>query len=277
MTKITILGQGAMGSRMADRLEAAGHCVTRWNRTGAAQSPRDAVAGAEVVIAMLRDDPASQSAWLDSETGALAGLAPDAMAIESSTLTQGFMQELGQRSAARGIAFLDAPVLGSRPQAEAGQLIHLVGGDSAVLERVQPVLGALGAKQLHVGAVGAGTAMKLIANTLFGVQVALVAELLGRMRALGLDPARGIELLAQTPQLSPAAQGAARLMLAGKDAAMFPVDLVAKDFCYAIGSEAAAMPLAEAARGVFLRASASGLGGDNLTGVRKLYTPEDGQ
>lgn len=277
MTIITILGQGAMGSRMADRLEAAGNTVIRWNRSGATQTPREAVADAEVVIAMLRDDDASRSVWLDPDTGALGGLHPGAVAIESSTLTQDAMTKLGAQCAARGIAFLDAPVLGSRPQAEAGQLIHLVGGDAAVLEQVQPILGAMGAKQLHIGPVGAGTALKLIANTLFGVQVAVVAELMGRMQALGLDPARGIELLAQTPQLSPAAQGAAGLMLAAKDAPLFPVDLVAKDFGYAIGNDTGAMPVAEAVRSVFLRASTHGMGGENLTVVRKLYLAREAQ
>lgn len=274
MTTITILGQGAMGSRIADRLDAAGHSVTRWNRTGATQTPREAVSGAAIAIAVLRDHDAARSVWLDPDSGALAGLAPGTIAIESSTLTQDFVRELGAACAGRDVSFLDAPVLGSRPQAEAGQLIHLVGGDEAVLAQTQAVFDVLGARQLHVGPVGAGTALKLIANTLFGVQVAIVAELMGRMETLGLDPARGIDLLGQTPQLSPAAQGAAALMVAGRDAPMFPVDLVAKDFGYAIGDDPSAMPVADAVRGVFMRASASGMGSENLTAVRRLYLPK---
>ena len=269
--KITILGQGAMGSRMADRLEAAGHAVTRWNRSGAQQTPRAAVAGAELVLAMLRDDDASRCVWLDNADGALAAMDAGAVAVESSTLTVDLVRELGQRAAARSIAFLDAPVLGSRPQAEAGQLIHLVGGELAVLDSIRPVLAAMGASQLHAGPVGAGAALKLVANALFGVQVALVAELLGRLPALGLEPALALELLGQTPVLSLAAKGASALMLAGRDDPLFPVDLVAKDFDYALQSAADAMPLTAAAADVFARAVDAGLGNRNLTVVERLY------
>jgi 3-hydroxyisobutyrate dehydrogenase len=268
---ITFLGQGAMGVRMADRLEAAGHTVTRWNRTGAGQTPRAAVAEANIVIAMLRDDAASRSVWLDPDSGALAGLRSDALAIDSSTLTVAYVRDLAAAAAAQGRAFIDAPVLGSRPQAEAGQLVHLVGGAEPDVARAAPVLAALGAKQLHVGPVGQGAALKLIANTLFGIQVAAMAELLGRMPALSLDPATALSLLAETPLLSAAAQGAAGLMLAGKDAPMFPVELVAKDFGYAIGESAGAMPIASAAASVFASAIAQGLGDLNLTAVRQLY------
>ena len=99
MARVTFLGVGAMGSRMAINLLKAGHELTVWNRTpevaaplvdaGARQAftPRDAVASAEVIIAMLRDDGASREVWLNPESGALAGMPPSAIAIESSTLT----------------------------------------------------------------------------------------------------------------------------------------------------------------------------------------------
>jgi 3-hydroxyisobutyrate dehydrogenase len=267
---ISFMGQGAMGSRMADRLVAAGFSVNRWNRTGATQSPREAVAGADVVIAMLRDDPAAQAVWLDDQTGALAGMTAGSLAIDSSTLSQAQSVTLATAFSAAGVEFLDAPVLGSRPQAEAGQLIHLVGGETAVLERARPVLAAMGSKQLHVGAAGAGTAFKLIANALFAAQVALVAELLGRMDGAGLDRAAAIDLLALTPQLSPAAQGAARLMLAGADAPMFPIELVVKDLGYALAAAGSSAPLLAAVGQRFEDAAHSGLGAANITAIYRL-------
>lgn len=266
---ITVLGQGAMGSRLADRLENAGFSVTRWNRTGSDLTPREAVDGADIALAMLRDDEASRSVWLDPDTGALRGMDKGSLAIESSTLTPDCMRELGQAAADRGVAFLEAPVLGSRPQAEAGALVHLLGGSAEVIERAQPLLEAVGGKQLHAGGVGAGASLKLIANTLFGAQVALVAELLGRSRSLGIDPAQAVELLGMTPLLSPGAQAAAGLMLAGKDDPMFPVELVGKDLSYAI--DGADMPIAKAAEAVFARASEEGLLDANLTAVHRLY------
>jgi 3-hydroxyisobutyrate dehydrogenase len=268
---ITFLGQGAMGVRMADRLETAGHSVNRWNRTGATQTPHKAVANADIVVAMLRDDEASRSVWLDPEHGALAGMKTGALAIESSTLTVDWVNELAQAASDQGHPFIDAPVLGSRPQAEAGQLIYLVGGETKDVAHAESLLSAMGAKQLHVGGVGKGAALKLIANTLFGIQVTALAELIGRIPALGLDPAKTIELLGETPLLSMGAKGAAGLMLAGKHDPMFPVELVAKDFGYAIGGVPEAMPIANAALEVFERAKASGLAGLNLTSITKLY------
>lgn len=269
--RITVLGQGAMGSRMSDRLEGTGHEVRRWNRTGSSESPREAVAEAELVIAMVRDDEASRAIWLDEDYGALRGLQADSIAIESSTLSIAWVRELEASMAAKKQAFLDAPVLGSRPQAEAGQLIHLIGGDPAILEKARRVLSAMGGKQLHAGEVGSGAALKLFANTLFGVQVAAMGELIGQMPSFSLDPARAIELLGETPLLSPAAKGAAGLMLAGSHEPMFPVELVAKDFRYALRDRGSAMPVASAAGNVFERAATSGLGSLNLTSVVGLY------
>jgi 3-hydroxyisobutyrate dehydrogenase len=268
--QITILGLGAMGSRMADRLEGAGHVVTRWNRSGATLTPREAVADAEMVIAMVRDDAASADVWLGAD-GALAGMKPGALAIESSTISISAIKMLAQAMRVAGRDFIDAPVLGSRPQAEAGQLIHLVGGAADLVSKAIPVLAAMSASQLHAGPTGAGAALKLIANTLFGIQVAAVGELLGRMGHFGLDPAATVELLGRTPLLSPAAKGAAGLMLADAHDPLFPVELVAKDFAYAIGDGADMMPLARAALAVFEQALDSGLGARNLTVIAQHY------
>ena len=268
---ITFLGQGAMGSRMADRLVAAGYQVHRWNRTGMSTTPREAAQDADIVIAMLRDDGAAHSVWLDAQTGALGGMRQGALAIECSTLSPAGMTELHMAAMDAGVGMIDAPVLGSRPQAEAGQLIHLIGGDAKYVVAAQPLLVSMSAAQHHVGPAGAGTALKLIANTLFGAQVALLAELLGRMKGLGLDPAAAVELLSQTPVLSPSAKGAGALMLARRDEPLFPVELVAKDFGYTIGAEAATMPVTNAAADVFATALQAGLGAANLTAVARIY------
>jgi 3-hydroxyisobutyrate dehydrogenase len=142
-TKITVLGLGAMGSRMAGNLLKAGHSITVWNRTPAAAAvlvsagakqaatPKEAVAGSDFVIAMVRDDEVSRELWLSPETGALAGMVESAVAIESSTLTPNWVRGLGAAVEKRGYAFLEAPVAGSRPQAEAGQLVYLVAINSS--------------------------------------------------------------------------------------------------------------------------------------------------
>ena len=236
-----------------------------------ASTPAAAVAEADGVIAMLRDDEASRSVWLDPQHGALAALAPAAWVVESSTLTVAWVRELANAVGETGRDFVDAPVLGSRPQADEGQLVHLIGGSRAAVDRVTPVLAALGHARHHAGPAGSGAALKLIANTLFGIQVAALAELAGRMRQLGLNPADAFSQLGETPVMSQAGKGAVELILAGRHDPLFPVELVAKDFSYAVGDKASEMPVSAASAAVFDRAGELGLGNSNLTAVARLY------
>lgn len=286
MTSIAFLGLGAMGSRMAANLLRAGHDVTLWNRDPAradplvaegarrALSPRAAAAEAEMVLAMVRDDAASRAVWSDPTAGALPAMRPGAVAIDCSTLTVGWARDLARDAAARGIGFLDAPVSGSRPQAEAAQLIFFVGGDAAVLAAAAPVLAAMGASIRHAGSAGSGAAIKLVVNALLGAQVAAVAELIGLVEALGLDPAPAWDIVGSTPVASPAANGAAAAMLASAFAPLFPVELVEKDLRYVQDTAAAAgarTPMTTAARAIMAQAIAAGFGAENLTGIVRLY------
>jgi 3-hydroxyisobutyrate dehydrogenase-like beta-hydroxyacid dehydrogenase len=286
MKEIAFLGLGAMGSRMTANLLKAGFSVTVWDRSpersdalkqaGArvASTPKEAAEGAEVVISMVREDVASKYVWLDGSNGALLGMAPGSVAIESSTLSLEWIRDLAQQCTQRNIEFVDAPVLGSRPQAEAAQLIYLVGGADATVLRIQPLLQAMGGAVHRTGAIGTGAAMKLAANALFGIQVAAVAELLGILEAQGVTSERAAEILATTPLLSPAAKGAATQMLSGKHAPLFPIELVEKDLGYAVrgatGTSSEA-PLIAASGEVFSAAISRGMGADNLTGVVQLY------
>jgi 3-hydroxyisobutyrate dehydrogenase len=201
---------------MVAHLLKAGHSVTVWNRDAAkavaltargaliGASPRAAVRGADVVIAMLRDDPPSSDVWLDAQAGALSGMSVNSLAIECSTLSPGYVQQLAPLSAAAGVAFLDAPVIGSRPQADAAQLIFSVGGEVNALARAEPLLKPMGSTVYHVGPA----LLKLAANALFGIQVAALAEILGFLGKRGGDLARMIEVLGMTPVMSPSAKGA---------------------------------------------------------------------
>ena len=281
---VSILGLGAMGARMAARLLDAGHTVTVWNRTperaaplvaaGArlGASPCDAASGADIVVSMVTDDDASRAVWTGPE-GALAGLATGAVAVESSTLSPSWTTDLAASVRDAGATFLDAPVAGSRPQADAGALIYLVGGDAEAVERVRPVFEVLGGAVHHVGPVGQGAAIKLAVNALYAVQVAAVAEQLAMLRAAGVDEARAAEVLGATPVASPAAVGAMGAIVARRFDPLFPIDLVEKDLRYAVAAARAGgaeAPVTEAARAVFGRAQEAGLGGDNITGVAQL-------
>src|SRR3954447_5246393 len=133
---VALLGLGLMGSGMARRILGAGYALSVYNRTaeraaplqkdGAriASTPREAVAGAQYVIAMLADDAASRAVWL-GESGALAGVTPGAALVESSTLSVGWVKELSAavaKATQQRSELLDAPVTGSKPQAASGEL-----------------------------------------------------------------------------------------------------------------------------------------------------------
>jgi 3-hydroxyisobutyrate dehydrogenase len=219
---------------------------------------------------MLRDDAASAAVWAE----AMPAMTRVAIGVEASTISPDQARALLKQAATRGVGFLDAPVAGSRPQAEAGQLIFMTGGEAAVVERVTPVLLCMGGAMHHAGAAGAGATVKLMVNTLFGVQVAVMAELIGLARKAGIDTARAVEVIGATPVASAAAKGAAAAMLAGAFAPAFPIDLVDKDFGLVTDTGVALganLPVATAVHAVFAAAKAEGFGADNITGVVQRY------
>jgi 3-hydroxyisobutyrate dehydrogenase len=290
MKTIAFLGLGAMGSRMAANLLKAEYDVTVWNRSperaqalvalGAkvAATPRDAVRRADAVISMVRDDEASRSVWLDETSGALAAMRSHALAVECSTLTVQWVKSLVQAAQvdpAKGIRFIDAPVAGSRPQAEAAQLIFMAGGATEDVAAASELLKAMGASVHHAGDVGAGAAVKLMVNSLFAAQVAVMGELLGMAGKLGVEPQRALDVIAATPTLSPAAKGASLGMLAKNFAPQFPVELVRKDMGYALQEAQSAgtiLPMISSVASVLDSAFDAGYAEQNLTAVAQLYS-----
>jgi len=274
MARMAFLGLGAMGIRMARRLVEAGHDVTTWNRSpkavagaATAASPRAAVEDAEIVIVIVTDNEASEAVWL-GEDGAIHGLNPGTIAIESSTLTGAAMRRLDAAITEVGGRFLDAPVMGTLPHAENGGLQHLVGGEAAVLDEVRPVLEVMSGAIHHLGPVGAGTAMKLAANSWFAMQVEAMAEVLTLARAGGVKDEGTVEVLRALPATSPVLGMLVGLMVEEKFAPLFPIRLVAKDLRYA--SEVRDLPLLSRTAERFAEAVEAGFGDDNIHGVVKL-------
>ncbi len=132
-----------------------------------ARSPREAVAGAAVVISMLADVVVCRDVWL-GRGEALRGAAPGTILVESSTVTVEWIDELEHAAQKRGCELVDAPVTGSKVQAETGQLLFLAGGTAGTLDKITPVLKAMGRDVVHVGPIGSGARLKLINNFLSG-------------------------------------------------------------------------------------------------------------
>ena len=284
---VAVVGLGAMGSRLAANLLADGYPVIAWNRSpgpleslagaAVASSPAKAAAGADVVIVTVTDDAASRETWTRTGDGVLDGLRPGSVGIEYSTISPEWAVALAGAASAAGARVLESPMIGTRPQVEARQLVHLVSGDVAVLESVRDVLAVSAARIEHCGAPGAAATLKLAVNAMLATQVVAVAELLGVTARAGLAVGSTMELLAGLPVTGPAVARAGGAMVRGAFSPNFPVDLVAKDLRYLTGLGAgvgAALPMAAAALGAFEAASAAGHGGDDLTGVARTFLPQ---
>lgn len=280
---IGFIGLGTMGSGMAGNLARAGFDLRVFSRSGrrtgleypnvtVAESPQEAAANADVVIAMVADDTASRAVWT-ADKGALAGLRPGAICIESSTLSLAWTKELANLTQARGCSFLDAPVTGSKAQAENGELKFLVGGEKSTLDQVAPVLAAMSMAVELVGPAGSGTFLKLVNNFICGVQVASLAEGLAMITRQNLDYERASSILINGACGSPLVK-----LIAGRIAARdftpnFSISLLQKDLAYAIaGAENLGLGLrtGAAAREWFCDAVENGLGEKDIAAVSEL-------
>jgi 3-hydroxyisobutyrate dehydrogenase len=205
MSRVAVLGLGAMGSAIAARLLTAGHDVTAWNRTqgedqelvadGAhrAGSAADAVRNADVVITMVTDPPALEGVLFGPE-GAAPAIPQSATLIDMSTVGPTEIASVAERLAP--VPVLDAPVLGSVPSVETGKLVILAGGDREVFDRHTELLAILG-RPVYLGASGSGALLKLVNNAASTATLVALGELLALTDRAGLgidDVLKGLEV-----------------------------------------------------------------------------------
>jgi 3-hydroxyisobutyrate dehydrogenase len=239
--RLGFIGLGAMGSRMARRLLAAGYHLTVYDRTrerarplqqaGAklAPTPQRVADAVDVVLSSLSDDAALKEVMFGPE-GALAKARPGTVFIDMSTVSPHASERLHQAAQARGLDALDAPVSGSTPQAEEGQLVILIGGKEDVYLKCLPILLVLGKDAFYMGAAGSGTATKLCLNTLLGVGIQALAEAIALGLRSGLDYGRLLQILGETSVLSPSQKSKLEHARIGEYPATFPLRLMYKDF-----------------------------------------------
>jgi 3-hydroxyisobutyrate dehydrogenase len=284
-TRVAVLGLGLMGAGMSRNLLAAGMEVSVYNRSpersaplgeaGArvALTPREAAEGAHVIISMVADDNATRSVWMGPD-GALAGAPAGAILVESSTTTVDWVRELAAAAKVGGFDLLDAPVTGSKVQAEAGELLFLVGGDAEVLERARPVLTAMSREIVHIGPGGSGALMKLVNNFLCGVQAASLGEAMAFIEKGGLDREKAVDVLLQGAPGSPLVKLLSGRMMRNDFTPNFALRLMMKDLTYAAAEGArngVQLRTAEAARQVFETAVEAGFGEDDMSAVVRPF------
>jgi 2-hydroxy-3-oxopropionate reductase len=220
--RIAVLGTGIMGAPMARNLAAAGFGTTVWNRTRAkaealadvarvADTPAEAVAGADAVVTMLADGATVRATVVE---GRLGEAAPGALFVDMSSVEPAVARELAAHLAGHGCRFLDAPVSGGEPGAVAGRLAIMAGGEEADVEAARALFGALGSV-VHVGPHGTGQLAKLANQAIVGIAIGAVAEALTLAEAGGADPARVREAIAGGFAGSPILDNHGARMIAG--------------------------------------------------------------
>lgn len=278
---VALLGTGIMGAGMGRNIARAGIPVRVWNRTrdraeplaadGAtvAGSPAEAVRGAGIIVTMLAGGPAVSEVI----SAAAGGLAPGQIWVQTATVGPEWNSKLARLARDRDLVYLDAPVLGTRQPAEQGQLTVFAAGPDPdrdrdrVREGVRPVFDAIGQQTVWLDEVGAGTRLKLVANSWVEILNVAAGETIALAQGLGVDPQDFLDTVAGGPVDSPYLHAKAKAILTGDYTPAFSVDGAASvsELIIEAGEGAGLhMDLARAAADRFRRAIGQGRGGDDM-------------
>lgn len=269
--RVGFVGTGTMGRPMAACVLAAGHQVRVHDVVPGATRPlvelgavdvataASAAAGVDVVLLSLPGPDEVRGAVLGPE-GVLAAEPPPSYVVDLSTNAPGVVAELADRCRDRGSTFVDAPVSGGVARAESGTLAVLVGASGDDLDRLRPVLEAIGRDVVHVGPTGAGTIAKLVNNQLFLAGAVAVQEAYVLGAKLGMEPGDLHQVIAAS-SAAPYAKLAPLLLGRAFDDVIFRLDIAAKDLRLAVDSAEEAgvdVPLTRAAADVYAAAASHG-------------------
>src|SRR5258705_202575 len=284
--KIGVAGTGRMGAAIAQRLMSLGHELTVWNRTAektqplaaagakVAATPFQAASFSETVITILTDAAAIDTAY-HARDGLLSGSVAGKLFIEMSTVRPGTERELAARIREKGAAMIEWPVGGTVGPPRDGKLFGLVGGEASDVARARPLLEQLCRRIEHVGPVGAGASMKLAINLPLLVFWQAFGEALALCRSLGLEPAKIVDIFADTsggPNVLKGRAAALTAALQGKDVGAITVDIDAmrKDLRTMVEeaeSLGTTLPVTSRALECYDEASRAGLGKGDITGI----------
>jgi 3-hydroxyisobutyrate dehydrogenase-like beta-hydroxyacid dehydrogenase len=271
--RVAMAGLGLMGTPIATRLQAAGHDLAVWNRSGGrgdelvaagarrAASPAEAAKGAEVVFVMVTDDAAVKAVV----GGVLEGAAPGTVIVDMSTVLPDTSRAMAAAAGAKGVVYLDCPVSGSTDAAAKGALVVFAGGDGAALDGVRDLLAVIAGAVNAMGPSGSGTATKLAVNGLLGMGLQAVAEAVSLGQALGLERARLIDALASTAVVSATQKRRLESARAGNYAPGFTLANMVKDFGLieqAAAAAGVALPALSASAASARAAPADAMGSD---------------
>jgi len=279
--EVAVLGTGAMGAGMARSLRRRGIDVKAWNRTKTKALPleedgvvvvdsvADAVASADAVITIVFDT----QAVLDIVGELVGALGEDAVWLQCSTVGPQGIAEIA--AAAGSVAMLDTPVAGTKEPAEQGTLTVLASGAPGLVDRVRPVLDAIGSKTIWAGdSIGAASALKLVVNAWVATITIATAQSLALASALGVDGSLFLDTIKDTASDSPYAHLKGALMSKGDFAPSFALDGLLKDIELmraAVAGTDFSATLLDAIADTYRRVSQAGYGGDDIAAVRTAF------
>lgn len=284
MNKVGFIGLGIMGNAMAGNLIKAGFDVTVWNRStdkvdalvarGAkkAATPREVAAACPVTIAVLAD-PAAAEAVCFGPGGILEGIGSGRGYIDMSTIDAATSKIIADAVVSRGGRFLEAPVSGSKKPAEDGALIILAAGDHSLYEEAMPAFEKMGKKVLYLGAVGNGSAMKLVVNMIMGGMMTIFSEGLALGRKAGLEAADILDVIDAGAMSNPMFRIKGGMIGKGNYTVSFPLKHMQKDLRLAVLlGDLLNQPLfsAAAANEWFKKAKEQGSGDEDFSAVYKI-------
>jgi len=255
--KLAFLGLGVMGYPMAGHLSRAGHDVTVFNRTApkaakwaeafggkSAATPGAAVRGAEMALMCVGNDD-DVRAVITGADGALSGLSAGAILVDHTTASAQVAREMHEAAAAKGVAFLDAPVSGGQAGAENGKLTIMVGGDPAVFAQAEAVLATYARAVTLMGASGSGQLTKMVNQICIAGLVQALSEGINFASRAGLDPARVLDVISKGAAQSWQMESRGPTMIADKFDFGFAVDWMRKDLAICLAearANGAALP-----------------------------------
>lgn len=288
--RVSVLGIGIMGEGIARTLLAAGYSLTVWNRTPAraedladrgatvASTIADAVQSADVIMYCLADDAAVVDVAL-GPGGILENAAPPQIVVDMSTVHPRTTEREAAEFRSKGVSFVDAPVFGSKAEANGGGLWTVVGSDPTAFETVEPILSTVSESVHYMGPNGSGTAMKLVGNLIVASQLEALGEALVLATKAGLHTRDVLPVLGAADFRSPIIAGVGAALAAQDFSTSFALKHMYKDanlildFAAQLGSPT---PATSAIRETIKAAINQGWGAENASAMVKVLELEAG-
>jgi len=290
MAKVAFIGLGVMGYPMAGHLARAGHSVCVYNRTPAkaaqwlaefagtsAATPREAAAGAELVLVCVGNDEDLRSVLLGAE-GAFAGMTAGAVLVDHTTASARLARELAELAGERQLGFLDAPVSGGQAGAQGGALTIMLGGEPEAYARAEPVIQAYARMTRLMGPVGSGQLTKMVNQICVAGLLQGLAEALHFAQCAGLDGQAAMAVISQGAAQSWQLDNRHKSMLAGEFEFGFAVDWMRKDLAMLLDEarhNGAQLPVTALVDQFYAEVQSMGGGRwDTSSLLRRLQAPE---